>query len=100
MLAAFKGPCPDSQEGCHNDGNNSNNALTNLRYDTKVNNHADKRKHGTHLEGERCPHAVLTEAEVRQIRQDSRDHETIAENFGVSRSQIRRIIRRENWAHV
>jgi len=54
VLAAFVGPCPEGQEGCHNDGNPMNNRLTNLRWDTRSGNMLDKVKHGTHH------HAVKT----------------------------------------
>lgn len=48
VLEAFVGPCPMDMEGCHNDGDPTNNAVSNLRYDSKENNELDKRKHGTH----------------------------------------------------
>lgn len=47
VMAAFVGPCPEGMQVCHNDGNVSNPALSNLRYDTPVGNAADKIKHGT-----------------------------------------------------
>lgn len=47
VLEAFIGPCPEGMECCHNDGNPQNNRLENLRWDTKTNNGADTRRHGT-----------------------------------------------------
>jgi hypothetical protein len=47
VLAAWIGPCPDGYEGCHNDGDPANNAVSNLRYDTPENNDSDKLSHGT-----------------------------------------------------
>ena len=47
VLTAFVGPCPPDMEGCHNDGNPANPNLTNLRWDTKINNAADRKRHGT-----------------------------------------------------
>lgn len=47
VLEAFRGTCPQGMEGCHNDGNRANCALDNLRWDTPMNNHADKIRHGT-----------------------------------------------------
>lgn len=38
---------------CHNDGDPDNNRVSNLRFDTRANNHADKKHHGTSLDGER-----------------------------------------------
>lgn len=48
VAAAFIGPRPAGMEVCHNDGNKLNNAASNLRYDTRLANEQDKRKHGTH----------------------------------------------------
>lgn len=45
VLAAFVCDCPEGMEGCHNDGNQDNNYLSNLRWDTSKNNHADKKLH-------------------------------------------------------
>lgn len=47
VLMAFVGPCPSGMEACHNDGDPSNNSLSNLRWDTHKNNMADCIKHGT-----------------------------------------------------
>lgn len=49
ILEAFVGPCPLGYECCHNDGNASNNNLTNLRWDTKHSNEHDKKLHSTDL---------------------------------------------------
>ena len=46
VLLAFKGPCPRGLEGCHNDGNASNNRLLNLRWDTRQSNVRDVYIHG------------------------------------------------------
>lgn len=45
VLFVFVGPCPANMEGCHNDGDASNNRLSNLRWDTPVSNQADVKKH-------------------------------------------------------
>lgn len=50
VLEAFVGPCPPGMEACHNDGDPSNNALSNLRWDTKSANMLDKLLHGTNRE--------------------------------------------------
>lgn len=47
VLEAFIGPCPIGMEGCHNDGDCSNNALTNLRWDTHAANMRDAMTLGT-----------------------------------------------------
>lgn len=57
MLTAFVGPCPDGMEGCHGDGNGTNNVLPNLRWDTRSENTLDRVRHGTHHAKNRttCP---------------------------------------------
>lgn len=50
--------------------------------------------------GERNAGAVLTESDIRQIRSDPRSNTDIANDFGVTRQNIRRIKLRETWKHV
>lgn len=47
VLEAFVGPCPEGMEGCHNDGDKTNNQISNLRWDTRSANAKDRVKHGT-----------------------------------------------------
>ena len=48
VAEAFIGPRPAGHECCHNDGDELNNRLDNLRWDTKSGNERDKLAHGTH----------------------------------------------------
>lgn len=48
VLTAFVGPRPPGLVGCHWDGNNQHNHLSNLRWDTHLANSDDQRRHGTH----------------------------------------------------
>lgn len=48
VLEAFVGACPPGFECCHGDGDPANNALTNLRWDTRSSNVLDKVRHGAH----------------------------------------------------
>lgn len=47
VLLAFAGPCPEGMEACHNDGDQTNNAPSNLRWDTRSANQMDCVAHGT-----------------------------------------------------
>jgi hypothetical protein len=67
VLETFVGPRPEGYETCHKDGVRSNNALKNLRYDTKSENAYDRSGHDRHIR-EAHPMAILTEKEVREIR--------------------------------
>ena len=48
VLEAFVGPCPEGMEACHWDDNPANNLLSNLRWDTRSNNHYDRVRNGIH----------------------------------------------------
>ena len=101
VAGAFLGPCPEGLEVCHNDGNPKNNHLNNLRYDTHVANHADRKKHGTSNRGTaNGGGGKLTEQDVRNIRLDTRSNYKTAIAFGVSASMVSKIRRRVAWAHV
>lgn len=99
VLEAFIGKAPKGMECCHNDGNQQNNKLDNLRWDTPKNNHADKLKHGTSNTGERCNWAKLTKNQVIAIRADLRTQKEIAVEYGVQQSQISRIKNGIRWIH-
>lgn len=99
VLEAFVGKAPQGMECCHNDGNQQNNRLENLRWDTPKNNHSDKLKHGTSNTGERCNWAKLTKAQVISIRADIRTQKEIATEYGVQQSQISRIKNGVRWIH-
>ena len=99
VLEALVGKAPKGMECCHNDGNQQNNKLDNLRWDTPKNNHVDKLKHGTSNTGERCNWAKLTKAQVIAIRADTRTQKEIAAEYGVQQSQISRIKNGIRWIH-
>lgn len=103
VLEAFKGPCPDGMEGCHEDGNPRNNEVGNLRWGTHKSNGEDMVRHGRTNQGTRYPKAKLNDAMVRQIFEWSASGETqttIANRLEVSRRAIGMVLRREIWKHV
>lgn len=53
VLEAFVGPCPDGMEACHNDGDQTNNVPSNLRWDTHAANNRDRHRHGTYSRKEK-----------------------------------------------
>lgn len=65
VLEAFVGPRPEGLEGCHWNGDPTDNRLVNLRWDTRKANSADSVRHGTHSMVSRthCPqgHAYTPE---------------------------------------
>jgi hypothetical protein len=84
VLLAFKGNCPDGMEGCHNNGNPSDNRPDNLRWDTHLANNQDRRKHGRYACGERHPMAKLSDMDVEEIRRSTESTPALAARFGVN----------------
>ncbi len=102
VLEAFVGPCPDGMVCCHNDGNPTNNCLTNLRWDTYLANEHDKHRHGTWLMGSQI-NAKLNEEQVGEIRRRRGEGTTfveLADVYGVTRQNIMAIVNRKTWRHV
>lgn len=119
VLETFIGPCPVGKEGCHNDGNRQHNAVSNLRWDTRFQNMADKKLHGTEQlgvkhwmirkpqlvrRGEKIPTSVLTPTDVERIRDMSISGCTQKDIAGwiglVKRENISAITRRITWRHL
>lgn len=106
VLEAFVGPRPSPlHDGCHNNGIGHDNHLSNLRWDTKSGNMEDKILHGTAQRGERHGNAVLTDDQVRQIKEALPNWKRgmgleFAEKFGVGTSTISRVKREQSWTHV
>lgn len=106
VLEAFVGPCPEGMEGCHNNGDNSDNNLSNLRWDTHSANSLDKNTHGTQCivkVGEENPRAILTERDVVQIKlrlATGEEYLLIAADYHVGVGAIGAIKLGKNWAHV
>jgi DNA invertase Pin-like site-specific DNA recombinase len=82
----------------HLDGNKLNNNLSNLKYGTQLENNQDAVKHGTHSTQK------LDAEDVRDIRRLGREEkytlEQLAKEFGIGRSQVKRIINKESWKHI
>lgn len=104
VLDAFVGPKPFcGAEACHNDGDKSNNHISNLRWDTHRGNHADTLTHGTRSRGERHGRSKLTEQQVvisRDLAAAGSSHEDLASRFNVTRRTIGMAVSGRTWSHV
>jgi hypothetical protein len=104
VLEVFVGSCPEGMECCHKDGNMYNNELSNLRWDTRKNNHADNVVNGTRLHGSKNPRAKLTELKVKKILKlwatGDYTQQELADMNEVCQGAISSIVRREKWRHV
>lgn len=117
VCETFHGPRPsEDHEVAHFDGDRLNNRADNLRWATRVENMADQARHGTRPRGDTHhsklkPECLargernggggkLTEKDVRAIRADTRIHREIAADYGVVKSMVAMIKRKEAWKHV
>lgn len=85
VLEVFVGPYPEGMEACHNDDNKRNNRLSNLRYDTHVNNCKDRTTHGNSIAG----NTVLADPakeipEIHRLYNEGWTVHQLADRFGGS----------------
>ncbi len=104
VLLVFVGPPPsDRHECCHRDDRPLNNDPANLYWGTRSENRADAVRNGRPggARGERVNTAKLTAEQVMEIRRRYvRRGPSLATEFGVSSTAIRKIVRGQSWGHV
>lgn len=107
VLAAFVGQALPGHVVRHLDGNPANNCLTNLRYGTRQENEADKKKHGTYRAGDKHPWSKLTSSDVLLIRKMRMRHRRthgllrfLSRWFNVVPGTIGAILAGKSWAEV
>lgn len=111
VAEAFIGPAPSSRhEVAHNNGSRVCAHYSELRWATRVENHADTVVHGTTPGvGERNPKAKLTEADVIRLRREYRaikNRESdksvadLAVEFGIHLSTVSTIATGKSWSHI
>jgi len=98
------GLIPDGMCVCHHCDNPSCVNPAHLFLGTKADNNQDKAQKGRSERGSDHHFAKFTEEQVRTIReryaQGGITHEELSKEYGVTRSAISYIIRRERWGHV
>lgn len=100
FVSASPGP---HYQCCHNNGNHTDNRLSNLRWDTCKGNNADKNLHGTMSKGEDRWNSLLTESKVREIWRlySGRINMTqISKRLNVHRTTVSDVINRRTWKHI
>ncbi len=103
MCILARGEPPfERAEAAHSCGNGHNGCLNpqHLRWATPSENQADKRTHGTFIQGEKHVSAKLTDEQARVIKHDPRLQAVIALEYGVSPSLVSRIKSRQKWRHI
>lgn len=104
VARAFLGARPLGRHAAHIDGDCTNNHYTNLYWATPQENcGSDRKKHGRAPVGIKNPRAVLSEEQVREIRQKSAKdfpHSELAREYKVSHGCIQSIVHKRTWRHV
>jgi hypothetical protein len=102
VCEAWHGPPPDGR-GCvaHNDGDPNNNHHSNLRWASHQENVRDRVAHGTDASGERNPRAVLTWAQVCEVRErfagQHGEKAALAREYSISPSAMAHILNGKHW---
>lgn len=79
VLTTFVGPCPEGMEACHNNGDEKDNRVENLRWDTRESNVRDCVAHGTHRSTRKthCPKGHPYTEENTYVLSNSRNGRTL-----------------------
>lgn len=105
VLRAFAGERPAGHDAHHRNGIRADHRLSNLEW-VEAPAHRSSHSRGVlkrSFPGVRNPSAKLTEADVREIRAAiaaGKSHRSLGDRYGVSHTAIKKIGRRETWAHV
>lgn len=100
------GPAPSPEhQAAHSCGRGADGCVNprHLRWATPAENTADKFVHGTVPRGENVGSAKLTAqdvVEIRRLRSSGLSAKDVGDRFNVTRKQIWRITRNENWGHI
>lgn len=100
VLTVFVGPCPLGLECCHENGDEKDDRLDNLRWDTHSANLMDRRKHGTAPVGTKHFRAKLTDEAVLEIRSLGPPYKRHARKYGVSEALVSMVYKRKIWTHI
>ena len=100
---AFLGPQPPGLYVCHEDNDERNCRLDNLRYGTPQSNQLDRRGAGTAPVGAQHGMAKLTDAAVLDIKRRlalGEKQQGLADEYGVTQSLISLIKSGKKWSHL
>lgn len=100
VASAFLGEPLDGQVVRHLDGNPENNNVENLCYGTPKDNIADKKRHGTFIQGEDSNLAKLSGEDVLFIRSSDLSAREISEILPTTMNNVYLIRSNQTWRHL
>lgn len=100
VLEAFVGPRPTGRVGRHKNGKNTDNRADNLEWGSTLENHMDKKRHGTWQCGTSHGRSRLNDEIVREIRASAAPLRVLSERYGVTEANISSVRLRKTWRHV
>jgi hypothetical protein len=96
VMLVFVGPCPEGMEVCHRDGNPLNNHLSNLRYDTHINNLKDITRY--EFRKSQCKGGSLRALQIRtEYANGQATLSTLSKKYGIDIRAISGIINGKTW---
>jgi len=98
VLRAFVGARPEGMEARHLNGNRADARLSNLEWNTKAVNMADRDAHGGTVRGEKSPRSKLTSEQAAAIRNSPLPQRQLAAQYGVSKHAIYSIKSGRTWS--
>lgn len=100
VAMTFIGEIPSGMDVCHFDGNKRNNAVSNLRIDTRKSNMADQIRMGKTPRGQKCGsnrHAPDLILRIRSLKRDGWRNSKIARELGVSDQYVYNVLKGLIW---
>lgn len=96
----YNGPIDDGKFVCHRCDNPACCNPNHLWLGSCAENVADRDRKNRQAHGERSPRAKLSAHQIAMIALDTRPQREVAEDYGVCKSTIGNIRRRQSWAHM
>ena len=103
VLNAFARKRKRNECASHLNGNKEDNRAINLVWETLKDNMNRKRLHNTMPNGERNGSAILSEIDVKNIRNlclSGHTFTSVGVKYGVTRTNIANIVKRKTWFHL
>jgi len=103
VLEAFVGKSPYGMECNHKDGVKTNNNLSNLEWATPLDNMKHAQDNHLLKVGKQRVNTKLSECDVnriKQLRKDGHKRKDIAQQFGINKHHVTRIVKGRSWKHT